>query len=147
MGLYEAGFRMRLYERLKNNGGCLGGIHLHPKHVREPLLKCTGTFTKVYGLPCSHVLNARQGEAFRLEDFHSHWHLKRDKASQLLLEPRQRVEPIRARSSLPKSSTEREPSQFEMVEIARQAPTSSKCHAVGHRRNAKACPLRYSDVI
>ena len=112
-----------------------------------PSKTCMGTFTKVYGLSCSHVLNARQGEAFRLEDFHSHWHLKHDKASQLLLEPRQRIEPIRARSSLPKSITEREPSQFEMIEIARQAPTCSRSHAVGHRRNAKACPLPYSDVI
>jgi hypothetical protein len=108
---------------------------------------CTGTFSRVYGLPCLHVLDARQGEPLLLDHFHSHWHLVRKGAPQLLLEPRQRIEPIRAQSSLPKSSTKREPSQFEAVESqARQAPTRSRCHTVGHRMNAKICPLRYSDV-
>ena len=37
-----------------------------------PSLTCTGTFTRVWGLPCLHVLDMRQGEPLRLEDFYSH---------------------------------------------------------------------------
>ncbi|KAL2888806.1 putative Mutator-like element transposase [Ceratocystis lukuohia] len=40
-----------------------------------PSPTCTGTFTRVYGLPCVHVLAERQGEPLLLQDFHSHWHL------------------------------------------------------------------------
>ena len=79
-------------------------------------LSCTGTFSQVYGLPCSHKLSSLRGEALVLSHFHPHWHLRRKGTPQLLLEPRQRIEPIRARSSLPKSSTKREPSQFEIIE-------------------------------
>jgi hypothetical protein len=75
-------------------------------------------------------------------------------APQLLLEPRQRIEPFRTQSSLPRSSTKREPSQFEVVEAKvqavqpRRAPSKcTKCHAVGHTRTSRACPLRYSDVL
>ena len=121
---------------------------------RPRSLTCTGTFTRVYGLPCSHALDALQGEPLLLNHFHSHWHLKRKGTPQLLLEPRQRIEPIRAQSSLPKSSTKREPSQFEAVEAQvqalepRRAPSKcTKCHAVGHIRTSRACPLRYSDVL
>ena len=111
-----------------------------------PSPTCTGTFTRVYGLPCVHVLTGRQ-EPLLLEDFHSHWRLIRDGDPLQLLEPR-RIEPKATTSKLRVSSTKREPSQFEVVESqARQSPTCSKCHAVGHRRNAKACPLRYSDVL
>ena len=113
-----------------------------------PSSPCTGTFTRVYGLPCVHVLTLRQGEPLLLEDFHSHWRLIRDGAPLHLLEPRQRIEPIRARSALPTSSTQREPSQFEAVEAQPRAPsTCSRCHAVGHTRSSRACPLRYSDVL
>ena len=115
-----------------------------------PSSTCTGTFTRIYGLPCVHVLTIRQDEPLLLEDFHSHWRLIRDGAPLHLLEPRQRIEPIRARSALPTSSTQREPSQFEAVEAqprARAPTTCSKCHAVGHIRTSRACPLRYSDVL
>ena len=71
---------------------------------------CTGTFSRVYGLPSVHVLETLQEEALLLDHFHSHWHLMRSGAPQLLLEPRQRIEPARAQSSLPQSSTRREPS-------------------------------------
>ena len=115
-----------------------------------PSPTCTGTFSRVYGLPCLHALDALQGEALLLSHFHPHWHLKREGAPQLLLEPRQLIEP--RGGAVPKSSTKREPSQFEVVEAAqaepRRAPsTCSKCHAVGHIRTSRACPLRYSDVL
>ena len=119
-----------------------------------PSSTCTGTFTRVYELPCLHILDMRQGSALLLEDFHSHWYLIRDGAPQLLLEPRQRIElrqriePIQIQSNIPRSSTKRESSQFEVVESqARQAPTCSKCRTVGYRMGAKACPLRYSNVL
>lgn len=116
-----------------------------------PSSTCTGTFSRVYGLPCLHTLEGLQGETLLLSHFHRHWHLKREGAPQLLLEPRQLIEPVRARSLLPTSSTKREPSHFEAVEAAQAQPrraltTCSKCHAAGHIRTSRACPLRYSDV-
>ncbi len=122
----------------------------------DPLSACTGTFSRTYGLPCLHTLDTLQDEPLLLTHFHSHWHLKREGNPQLLLEPRQLIEPKGAQSSVPRSSTKREPSQFEVVEAAqaqaqaqaRRAPTTcSKCHAVGHIRSSRACPLRYSDVM
>jgi hypothetical protein len=112
---------------------------------------CTGTFSRVYGLPCVHILDGLQG-ALLLDHFHTHWHLRRNGAPQLLLEPSQRIEPATAQSSLPKSSTKRAPSHFEVVEgqvggVRRAPPTCSKCHVVGHVMTSKACPLRYSDVL
>ena len=116
-----------------------------------PSPTCTGTFSRVYGLPCLHMLESLQGEVLLLYHFHSYWHLKREGAPQLLLEPRLLIKPVRARSSLLQSSTKREPSQFEAVEAQarpRRAPSKcTKCHAVGHTRTSKACPLRYSDVL
>jgi hypothetical protein len=115
---------------------------------------CTGTFTRVYGLPCVHVL--RDDQPLRLDEFHSHWRLIRDGAPFHLQEP-QRIEPRTTQRALPAatqrappaSSTRREPSQFEVVEAqaARQPPTCSDCHAVGHRRGARACPQRYFNIV
>ena len=118
----------------------------------DPISTCTMTFSRVYGLPCLHTLNGLQGEPLLLSHFHTHWHLKRGGNSQLLLEPRQLIEPVRVQSSLPRSSTRREPSQFEAVEAQAQprarAPSQcTKCGAVGHIRTSRACPLRYSDVL
>lgn len=112
---------------------------------REPSPICTGIFTRIYGLPCLHVLNLRQGAPLLLEDFHSHWHLIRNRTPIHLLEP-QRLEPrTQTQRTLPESSTKRDPSQFEVVEITRAAPTCSKCHTIGHRRGAKVCPQRYME--
>jgi hypothetical protein len=66
-----------------------------------------------------------------------------------LLEPRQRVDPVAASSSLPLSSVRRELSGFEVIENARpirNPPLCSKCHILGHARNSKECPLRYSEL-
>ena len=115
---------------------------------------CTGIFSRVYGLLCLYILDSLQGKALLLSYFHLPWHLKREGALQLLLEPRQLIEPVRARSSLPRSSTKREPSQFEVVEAqaraqpqARAPSKCTKCHRVGHTRTSKACLLCYSDVL
>ena len=117
-----------------------------------PSPTCTGTYTRVYGLPCLHALDALQGEALLLNNFHSHWHLKREDNRQLLIEPRQRIEPIRARSLLPRSSTRRESSQFEVVEAQAARPRRAqskctKCGAIGHTRASRTCPLKYSDIL
>ncbi|KAM4058364.1 MULE transposase [Hirsutella rhossiliensis] len=68
--------------------------------------------------------------------------------SRPLLEPRQRIESTLASSAIPKQSTRREPSAFESIEEARKAPpTCSRCHTVGHRMTAKACPLRFGELL
>ncbi|KAL2137775.1 hypothetical protein VTI28DRAFT_8314 [Corynascus sepedonium] len=115
-----------------------------------PSPTCTGTFTRVYGLPCVHVLTGRQ-EPLLLEDFHSHWRLIRDGDPLQLLEPR-RIESKATTSGLPVSSTKREPSKFEVVEAtqATRAKRPSQCTAcgeIGHRRTSWVCPKRYSDVV
>ena len=67
------------------------------KKDQSSFLTCTGVFSRVYGLPCLHILDILQG-ALLLDHFHSNWHLKHDGAPQLLLEPRQRIEPIQAKA-------------------------------------------------
>ena len=114
---------------------------------RPPSATCTGTFTRVYGLPCVHVLTGRQ-EPLLLEDFHSHWHLIRDGAPLQLLEPR-RIEQKATTGRLPASSTKREPSAFEVVEATRAKRPSqcTACGEIGHRRTSRVCPKRYSDIV
>ena len=121
------------------------------KKDQSSFLTCTGVFSRVYGLPCLHILDILQG-ALLLDHFHSNWHLKHDGAPQLLLEPRQRIEPIQAQSSLPCSSTKREPSRFEAAEAqasqrSRAPSRCTKCNTIGHIRSSNACPLRYSDIV
>ena len=113
-----------------------------------PSSTCTGTFTRVYGLPCVHVLDTHQGEPLLLDNFHSHWRLIRDGAPLHLLEPR-RIEPRATKSSLPASSTKREPSKFEVIEAtgAKRPSQCTACGRIGHRRTSKACPQRYSDIV
>jgi hypothetical protein len=113
---------------------------------------CTGSFTRSQGLPCFHMLKTlqEQNQVLLLEHFHLHWHLKREGAPQLLLEPRQCFEEISRNSRIPKQSTRREPSGFEAVERAaapRAAFRCSKCGAIGHTRASKACPQRYSELL
>ncbi|TLD19146.1 hypothetical protein PspLS_10049 [Pyricularia sp. CBS 133598] len=64
------------------------------------------------GLPCAHVLKdlTDANLVLRLEHFHSQWHLKRSGSPPFLLEPRQRITAISAKSTAPQSSTRREPS-------------------------------------
>ena len=120
---------------------------------RDPPLSltCTGTFSRVYGLPCLHMLDTLQG-ALLLNHFHSHWHLICEGGPQLLLEPCQCIEPVQPQYSvIPRSSTKRDPSQFEVkaqVTRTRRGPSKcTNCGATGHIRSSKACPLWYSDVL
>ncbi len=120
--------------------------------VKDPFPACIGTFSRIYGLLCVHILSTRQGEPLLFDHFHTHWHLMRKGTLLLLFEPRQRIEPIQARSSFPRSNTKRKPSQFEVVEAQiawlRRAPSQyTKCNAVGYTRTSRVCPLRYSDIL
>ncbi|KAJ3454421.1 hypothetical protein MRS44_018315 [Fusarium solani] len=123
---------------------------------RARLLKelpaCTGVFTKTLGLPCAHDLQPllAQGHPLQLHHFHSHWHLQRSGTPQLIIEPRKLFDRLAASSTLPSSSTQREPSAFEPIEKASQprAPSKcSRCHNHGHRMNSKTCPLRYEHLL
>ncbi|KAI7770667.1 hypothetical protein LZL87_014325 [Fusarium oxysporum] len=105
--------------------------------LKENLPGCTGAFSRSHGLPCAHTLKAlqEQGQALRLEHFHTHWHLNRHGVHQLLLEPRHQPDRIAADSTTgrPQSSTQREPSAFEAVQATVQPkaqPKCSRCHQV-----------------
>jgi hypothetical protein len=86
-----------------------------------PMSACTGSFSRSQGLPCAHKLKGLlvRDQALQLEAFHPHWHLTRKDNRRPLLEPRQRVDPVAASSSLPLSSVRRELSGFEVIENAR----------------------------
>lgn len=112
---------------------------------------CSQIFTASQGLPCSHALErlGEEGKALALEHFHPHWYLKRDAAQpRPVLEPRRVQSHILRRPGQPKTSTRREPSAFELVEIRKRVPsTCSGCHQVGHIMTSKSCPLRFKDLI
>ncbi|KAJ2975527.1 hypothetical protein NQ176_g5473 [Zarea fungicola] len=120
--------------------------------LTNALPNCTGFFTATFGLPCAHVLEPLLclDQPLQLEHFHTHWHLQREGIPQLILEPRLQSDTATAKSRLPITSTQREPSAFEGVEAtlrARALPTCSKCHEQGHRMTSKACPLRYEHLL
>ncbi|KAJ3575720.1 hypothetical protein NPX13_g3933 [Xylaria arbuscula] len=76
-------------------------------------------------------------------------HLVRHSTAPLLLEPRQQIDPLAATLLLPRSSIRRALSRFEVVKVAiasKTPPICSKCHALGHARNSKLCPLRYAEL-
>jgi hypothetical protein len=126
---------------------------LMEKKDPPPSLRCTGMFTKSHGLPCMHVLKVLQdnNEVLSLEHFHSHWHLQRDGAPQILLEPRQLIESrahAAAASKISSHSTRREPSAFEHVGLAKKAPPKcTNCGEVGHSRRSRACRLRFAEIF
>lgn len=116
---------------------------------QDSLPACTGVFSATLGLPCAHTIQPllRQNQPLQLQYFHAHWHLQREGNAQLLIEPRRQFDQIAASSTLPKTSTQREPCAFEIIEQTRVKPTCSRCHAQGHKMNSKTCPLRYAHLI
>ncbi|KAJ3454449.1 hypothetical protein MRS44_018343 [Fusarium solani] len=122
---------------------------------RERLLKeyppCTGVFTLTLGLPCAHTLQAllEQNQPLQLHHFHPHWRLQRSGTPLLIIEPHKQFDRIAARSTLPPTGTQREPSAFEYVEKATQRkapPKCSRCHELGHNMRSRVCPLRYEHL-
>ena len=132
---------MKLYGWSKINGNDWPGF-------RPPA--CTNTFTRSYGLPCVHIVQdlLDRNQSLQLSHFHSHWHLQRGDLPQLLLEPRQRIDPVSNDSIVPRSSTRRELSGFELVqETVRAQPRCSRCHEIGHRMNSNSCPQRFNLLL
>ncbi|KAM5528545.1 hypothetical protein FOXYSP1_19026 [Fusarium oxysporum f. sp. phaseoli] len=120
--------------------------------LKGDLPSCTGSFSRSQGLPCAHRLKdlQEQGQALHLEHFHTQWHLNRSGTHQLLLEPCHRSDRITAGSTRTQSSTQREPSAFEVVEAATQPkaqPRCSRCHTLGHKMTSKVCPLRHEELL
>ena len=118
---------------------------------KPTLTPCSGLFTSSHGLPCAHELKRLLGiqEVLLLNHFHPHWHLKRSQQPQEpILQPLRSVQEIERVSTIPASSTRREPSGFELVEAAIIAAAKcSKCNQVGHNRRSLICPLRHSELI
>ena len=116
---------------------------------KQPLQGCTNSFTSWHDLTCVHTLRQLQetNQSLSLQHFHPHWHLRRGIVQQRpILEPHGR--PGLQTRSQPVTSTRREPSGFEKVEVMKKrAPQCSKCHQVGHKMTSKACPLRYSELL
>jgi hypothetical protein len=119
-----------------------------------PLTDCTKSFSTVYGLPCAHIIRdlLSQDLILTMDHFHSHWHLRQNNTSipQHFLEPRNRFDPLYAQTSLPESSTQREPCAYELVEAAtkKKAPSRcSRCHQQGHIMTSKLCPERFVDRL
>lgn len=109
---------------------------------------CTGTFTRSYGLPCVHKMKLLQdqNQGLHIDDFHKQWRLIRNGAQpRPILEPSRVESGIRNRPTIAQSSTQREPSAFERCET--RAPKCSRCHAIGHSRRSKACPLWQQEVL
>ncbi|KAJ3453427.1 hypothetical protein MRS44_017674 [Fusarium solani] len=96
---------------------------------------CTGVFTKTLGLPCAHSLKPLLDEyqPLLLHHFHSHWYLQRSGSPQLLIEPRKQFDHLAASSTLPPTSTQREPCAFEAVEKAVQPKAPPKCSRCFYR--------------
>ncbi|KAG6996807.1 PKS-NRPS hybrid synthetase [Fusarium oxysporum f. sp. conglutinans] len=120
--------------------------------LASPQAPCSQSFTSSHGLPCSHTLKRLEEEqrSLLLDHFHPHWNLKRGAdRPRPILEPRRAPQQgiIRARGQ-PATSTKREPSGFEISQPGKKAPsTCSRCHAVGHARSSRACPLRFQDLL
>lgn len=114
---------------------------------------CSQTFTSSRGLPCAHTLRKLEEEkqALLLEHFLPHWHLKRNIAQpQLMLEPRAASRQRNERRNQPITSTRRERSAFEAVEVVARPKAQSKCsrcHTLGHKMTSKAYPLRHEELL
>ncbi|EXU95785.1 hypothetical protein X797_011136 [Metarhizium robertsii] len=106
---------------------------------------CTGRFTASYGLPCVHRLKALMDAKLpvALNEFHRHWHFKRDGEPIHLAEPRRLKRYRKEDSKATQSSTKREECAFKAVERRRQPSKCSACGVVGHTRVSRLCSMRY----
>src|SRR6266566_845950 len=115
-----------------------------PPHTQT--LVAETVIVTVYRLPYIHVLTIYNGQPLLFNDFYLHWRLICDGALLHLLEP-QCIE-LRARATqkaLPASSTKREPSEFEVVEVVRAKRPSqcTACGEIGHIKTLRVCPQCY----
>jgi hypothetical protein len=122
------------------------------QRLKGDLPACTNTVQRSQGIPCAHILKdlIDQQLPLQLLHFHTHWLYRREGAPSLMIEPLQQRDDFAARSRLPKTTTHREPSAFEAVEVSvrrRAPPTCSNCGIEGHTLVSKKCLLRYSHLI
>lgn len=78
--------------------------------------------------------------------------LRQSFSSQLFLETRQCIKPIRTQSFFPRLSTQRKPSQFKVVEVQAARPhwTSikcTKCSTISHTRASRICLSQHSHIL
>ena len=108
---------------------------------------CTGVFRQIHGVPCAHDIERliSQNHSLRLDHFDPQWHLQRAGQPTYIEEPAvlQPRSSIIRRADIPASSTQRDPSLFEIVEQQpRRRPTCSRCHQTGHTMTSRQCPER-----
>lgn len=118
------------------------------KDTEKPLPRhCTGAHKQTYGIPCAHDLERliSQNQSLRLDHFDAQWHLPRTGRPIYIEEP-EVVQPrssVIRRRDIPASSTQRDPSLFEIVERQpRRQPKCSRCHQTGHTMTSRQCPER-----
>lgn len=126
---------------------------------QRPRKPCTGTFKRIYGLPCSHILQASSGFGRKLDLIHfdeDHWRYRRQHSPNMAIAPRQNqhiLEPItvkaRGRPRRNESSTRREPSSFERyippashVESRPQTLAQILSQTVSARESSRPSPIR-----
>jgi hypothetical protein len=111
---------------------------LRQEHYAEGRLEpCTGSFGRIYGLPCSHTLQILRNLTSRLQLSHfddDHWRYKRRQGQSVNMSPRPHqhtLEPLpvsgRGRPRRDEASTRRDPSAFEqpVPPTAHQSPPRS----------------------
>jgi hypothetical protein len=103
--------------------------------MKRSYKECTGTFTRVKGLPCAHLYDSRKDTGgFIPKDFHRHWFWDYNSTAFPYRDP-STIQPY----NLPVAHTGRILSEFERVDRTRAPPKCTACHRIGHTRN---CPIR-----
>ena len=118
-------------------------VQEHYNTTIKPYKQCTSTFTRVTGLPCTHVYNNRRDTTrFLPRDFHIHWFWDRGDIRVPYRDPVV-VRPT-VRNLQTARNTDRILSSFELAKQAEQVRTLPKCSAcqgIGHKRNSRNCPI------
>lgn len=127
-------------------------VDVQRKRLLQEYPACTGTFARTLGLPCAHNLQPllERNLPLQLHHFNSHWRIQRPGSPQLLIEPHTQFNSLAASSTLPPTSTQREPCAFEAVESTVQlkaSPKCSRCHEQSRTMRSKACPLRWDYLL